>query len=64
VRLGDTLRVSIRVTDVGASKATPASPQQTFLQMRGIWTAVGTAAGRAIADSGTGFFETWLDTRK
>jgi hypothetical protein len=59
-RLGDTLDVRIRVTDVTSSRSMAAGPDRVFLQMRGAWRATGTAGGLAVADSGTGFFETWV----
>lgn len=62
-RNDDTLQVTIRVVDVAASKSIVAGPGRVFLQMRGRWAMQGTAAGRAIADSGTGFFETWVTGR-
>ena len=59
-RLDDTLRISVRIVDVAASRSMVAGPDRVFLQMRGVWRATGTAAGVAIADSGSGFFETWV----
>jgi hypothetical protein len=61
VRAGDTLRVTATVQDVAASTSATAGADRRFLQMRARWRAVGTAAGRAVADSGMGFFETWLE---
>ena len=55
----DTLRVRIRVVDAHASRSQVAGYDRTFLQMRGRWVIWGTAAGESIADSGSGFFETW-----
>lgn len=63
-RLGDSLRIDVRVVDVAASRSPVAGPGRVFLQMRGQWKATGTAAGVAVADSGTGFFETWVNRRK
>jgi len=59
-RGGDTLRIAIRIVDVVASRSMAAGPDRLFLQMRGVWRAAGTAAGAAVADSGSGFFETWV----
>jgi hypothetical protein len=64
VRHGDTLHVLIRITDVAASRSVPAGPDRVFLQMRGTWRVTGTAAGAMVADSGTGFFETWAKPSK
>ena len=61
-RLRDTLRVVIVVVDAAASRSAAAGPGRVFLQMRGRWRASGTAAGQLVADSGTGFFETWTGT--
>jgi hypothetical protein len=58
-RLDDTLRVLVRITDVTGSESRSAGPGLVFLQMRGAWSARGTAAGAAVSDSGRGFFETW-----
>lgn len=58
-RLDDTLNVAIRIIDVTSSQSRAAGPGRVFLQLRGKWLATGTAAGQAVADSGTGFFETW-----
>lgn len=59
-RLDDTLRIMVKIVDVAATQSMVASPDRVFLQMRGVWRATGTAAGVAIADSGSGFFETWV----
>ena len=63
-RLDDTLRVLVRIVDVTSSRSMAAGPDRIFLQMRGTWRATGTAAGRTVADSGTGFFETWVRISK
>ncbi|MES1258970.1 MAG: hypothetical protein ABUL71_00140 [Gemmatimonadota bacterium] len=60
VRGDDTLRVTIRIVDVAASRSMAAGPDRVFLQMRGRWRASGRAGGLAVADSGMGFFETWV----
>jgi hypothetical protein len=56
----DTVRLNVRVIDVAASSSPAAGPGQTFLQLRGRWSLRGTAARAAVADSGSGFFETWV----
>ena len=61
VRAGDTLRVTATVRDVAASSSAAAGADRRFLQMRARWVARGSAAGRVVADSGMGFFETWLE---
>jgi hypothetical protein len=59
-RGADTLRLTVRITDVAASVSRAAAPGEVFLQMRGRWQMAGTAAGVIVADSGLGFFETWV----
>ena len=56
----DTLRIVVRIADVAGSRSVAAGPGRIFLQMRGRWRVRGTAAGVAVSDSGTGFFETWV----
>ena len=62
-RLEDTLRIRVRIVDVASSRSAAAGRDRVFLQLRGVWRATGTAAGVAIADSGSGFFESWVPTR-
>ena len=62
-RLADTLRLAVVIDDVHATRSAAGGFARTFLQMRGTWTATGTAAGVPLADSGSGFFETWLQDR-
>ncbi len=57
----DTVRVGIAIRDVAASRSGAAGMTRVFLQMRGQWRLAGTAAGVPVADTGSGFFETWLD---
>ncbi|HXG44767.1 MAG TPA: hypothetical protein VNJ71_08445 [Gemmatimonadales bacterium] len=56
----DTLRVRVEVTDLAATRETAAGPGWVFLQMRGIASLEGRAAGVAVADRGWGFFETYV----
>ncbi|MGH7510169.1 MAG: hypothetical protein ACREMZ_11975 [Gemmatimonadales bacterium] len=56
----DTVRIEVRVTDALATEVAASRFQRAFLQMRGRFTLNGTVAGRAVADSGRGFFETYL----
>jgi hypothetical protein len=58
-RRRDTLDLLIRVRDVHATRPSTGGGK-AFLQMRGDWTIRGLAAGQAVADSGTGFFERWV----
>lgn len=59
VREPDTLVVSVRVLE---AQATPAGVggNQLFLQMRGAFRTRGRLTGLAVADSGLGFFETFV----
>jgi hypothetical protein len=54
----DTLRMRARVFDFHSSVTTAGGPR--FLQMRGGFSLLGTVAGQAVSDSGTGFFETYV----
>lgn len=58
----DTLRVAIRIDEATGSISGTTGPGIVFLQMRGHWRASGSAGGVAVADSGSGFFETWIRT--
>jgi hypothetical protein len=58
-RLEDTIRVGVSITDVLSSEQHAGSLTRHFLQMRGAFTLTGHVAGKAIADGGTGFFETY-----
>ena len=58
-READTLRLDVRVDDAQASPAGTAD-SLWFLQMRGRFTATGMLAGQAVADTGSGFFETYV----
>lgn len=60
-READTVRLRVRVTDGLVSRAGPAAGARRFLQMRGRFTLHGRVLGRIVADSGSGFFETYLD---
>lgn len=61
VRGSDTLRVGVAIVDATASRSAAAGMERVFLQMRGRWGLVGSAAGVRIRDEGLGFFETWLE---
>jgi len=54
-----TLRGTIR--DFQATAGTSAGVGRQFLQMRGDFTLEGRVGGEAVTDSGSGFFETYLD---
>ena len=59
-RGSDTLHIVIQIVDIGASSSMATGADRVFLQMRGRWRLAGTAGGMAVADQGTGFFETWV----
>jgi hypothetical protein len=56
----DSLRVSVRVEDALGTEIKTRGFRRGFLQMRGRFTAAGTLLGKEVADSGTGFFETYV----
>ncbi|MHB1329349.1 MAG: hypothetical protein ACYC2K_14220 [Gemmatimonadales bacterium] len=58
-RLDDTVDVSVRVRHAQATPAAQAGGR-IFLQMRGEFSLRGTLLGRPVADSGLGFFETFV----
>lgn len=59
VREADSVRLDVRVRDAQASPA-GTGDSLWFLQMRGDFRIGGTIGGRAVADSGAGFFETYV----
>jgi len=56
----DTLHLDVRVSDALATPMATGAFRKVFLQMRGHFTLMGRVLGRTVADSGTGFFETYL----
>jgi len=59
-READTMRLDVDVEQVHASAAAAAEFRRYFLQMRGRFTLGGRLTGEAVADSGAGFFETYV----
>jgi hypothetical protein len=59
-RDADTVRLRVAVTDAHASPAAGRAPTRYFLQLRGRFTLAGRVGGAEMADSGTGFFETYV----
>ena len=59
-RESDTLRLEVRVVDALATEMGTAGFRRAFLQMRGRFLLSGRVLGKAVADSGTGFFETYV----
>jgi hypothetical protein len=59
-READTVRLVVRVTDALATQIAASRFRRVFLQMRGRFTLTGSVAGETVADSGSGFFETYV----
>jgi hypothetical protein len=59
-RLADTVHLEVDVADALASRAGVGGMQRAFLQMRGSFTIQGKVDGVALADTGQGFFETYV----
>jgi hypothetical protein len=60
-RESDSVQVDVRVVDVVATTVSTARPGRLFLQMRGQFSVSGRLRGQTIADSGMGFFETYVE---
>ena len=60
----DSVRVHARILDFQATGQTPGGTDRRFLQMRGTFKLEGRISGAAIADSGTGFFETYVSPER
>jgi hypothetical protein len=60
-RESDTLRLDVRVVDALATEMGASGFHRVFLQMRGRFSMSGRVLGKAVADSGTGFFETYVN---
>ena len=60
LREGDTIRVVTEIDEVQATRRGTAAAATWFLQMRGRFRLQGRVAGAAAADSGAGFFETYV----
>ncbi len=56
----DSVRLRVRVVDALGTDMTAGNFRRVFLQMRGRFELAGRVAGQAVADSGMGFFETYL----
>jgi hypothetical protein len=60
----DTVRLRVSVTDVQVTRMGAAGVSRYFLQMRGAWRLDGRLTGSLVADSGLGFFETFVSGRR
>jgi hypothetical protein len=56
----DSLRLDVQVSDALATEMATGSFRRVFIQMRGRFTLTGRVLDQTVADSGTGFFETYL----
>ena len=61
-RDSDTLRLAVEVDHALATDMSATTFRRVFLQMRGRFALRGRLAGEQVADSGQGFFETYLTT--
>jgi hypothetical protein len=59
-RESDTLHLEVQVVDALGTRMRSGSFQRVFLQMQGRFSLRGRLLGREVADSGTGFFETYI----
>jgi hypothetical protein len=62
-RDADTLRMDVNVVDALGTEIGARSFHRVFLQMRGRFSLRGRLLGEAVADSGMGFFETYVTSR-
>jgi hypothetical protein len=56
----DSVRLNVEVRDALGTNMSAGDFRRVFLQMRGSFVLTGRVAGQAVADSGMGFFETYL----
>jgi hypothetical protein len=59
-REGDNLRLDVRVVDALGTEMGAGEFRRVFLQMRGTFRLTGRLLGQTVADSGAGFFETYV----
>jgi hypothetical protein len=59
-READTVKLNVDVLDALATEMTASDFRRTFLQMRGRFKLTGRVIGQSVADSGLGFFETYV----
>jgi hypothetical protein len=56
----DSVRLKVGVMDALGTNMAAGDFRRVFLQMRGSFVLTGRVGGQTVADSGTGFFETYL----
>ncbi len=56
----DTVRLDVKVADALATRVAAGDFRRVFIQMRGEFGLTGRVAGEVVADSGLGFFETYV----
>jgi hypothetical protein len=59
-RDADSLGLDVHVLDALGTEMATSGFRRVFLQMRGRFRVAGTLLGKAVADSGMGFFETYV----
>lgn len=64
IRESDTLHLNVQVYDALATGMGTSRLQRMFLQMRGHFALSGRLLGQTVADTGSGFFETYVKPRK
>jgi hypothetical protein len=64
IREADTLHLNVQVNDALATRMGTSRLQRVFLQLRGHFALSGRLLGRTVADTGSGFFETYVGPRK
>lgn len=62
-RESDTVHLEVKVVDALATEMTVSDFRRVFLQMRGRFRLTGRVGGEVVADSGMGFFETYVTPR-
>jgi hypothetical protein len=62
-RDNDTLRLKVAVENALGTEMNSNGFSRTFIQMRGHFRLAGKVLGESVSDSGTGFFETYVDPR-
>jgi hypothetical protein len=64
VRDADTVKIRVQVLDALATPRNQTRSERTFLQMRGHFAASGRLLGETVSDTGSGFFETYVEPHR